>query len=76
LSEATIWYERGWPNGDTVPARIARASNRQRDVQAYRVTLERLTADRVVLVVYGASHLSNVWDALAAVLGPPELVGV
>ncbi len=76
LSEATTWYERGWPNGDTVPARIARASNRQRDIQAYRVTLERLTADRMVLVVYGASHLSNVWDALAAVLGPPELVGV
>lgn len=74
LVDAADWFQRGWPGEVGVAAQIARASNLERDLQAYAMTMERLESDRVVLVVYGASHLANVWDALSAAMGRPALV--
>lgn len=67
------WWERGWPGKEGLGSEIARASNRLRDVHAYNTTIDRLTADRRVIVVFGGSHLSSVWRALEASMGEPTL---
>jgi hypothetical protein len=67
------WWARGWPRDEGVGGRIARESNRIRDVHAYLRVIAELNDRRRVLAVYGGSHLSSVWTAFSRSLAPPVL---
>lgn len=67
------WWTRGWPRDEGVGGRIARESNRIRDVHVYLRVIAELNNRRRALAVYGGSHLSSVWAAFSRSLGPPIL---
>jgi hypothetical protein len=67
------WFERSDPGKRGIGADISRAQGLIRDRHLYALIIARLKAERAVMVVYGASHLTNLWSALAFSLGQPRV---
>lgn len=66
------WTARGGPGGDGPTQRVGAAGNLLRDRYLFEVIVDRLNSHGDVLVVYGGSHLANLWDALGAAAGRPS----
>lgn len=69
------WADHGGPGEPEVPGRIANATNLLRDRNLLEVAIAALNRSRTVVVVYGGSHLSRLWDALRLSLGNPVITG-
>lgn len=67
------WAEHGGPGEPEVPGRIGNAVNLIRDRHLFTTAIAMLNAHGSVVVVYGGSHLSSLWDAFAEAIGLPSI---
>ncbi len=68
------WLDRGGPGEPEIAGRIGNAQNLIRDQRLFGLMINLLDTERRVLTVFGGSHLSSLWRALADALGSPTLV--
>lgn len=67
------WANRTNPGGNGLGAEISRTQGVLRDRHLFGLAVRLLNERQSVLIVYGASHLANLWAAFESMLGPPQL---